>query len=228
MGSFIMPDNVCYTLLTSLPHMHSLFDKPQQMLTRYQLDKRLLMLEIEQQAIVTEIEHLLLSNFLSENVDETQLIKQAQKTLMKYENEVFRNIAFWYLDTRTIIAAISRKNNNEKAPPVCWSFGSRYEYIRHHWNSPAFGLASNFPWISEFISKLDQHDIIGAEKLLMQATWKKLNVIAPIEQFTFEQVVIYILRWHLVNRWREYNGKKSLEIFKDAVDKQLASLGCVT
>ena len=217
-----MAENAYYTLLTSLPHIDSLFSSKITPISRFQLDKRLSMLSTADQHRLVTIENLLHWDHLGDDVDEAALIRQAERTRATLGSQALKDLVDWRLDMRTIIAALRKKHTGQQAPAAGkWSYGTRYEYIRNHWNSPTLGLGGAFPWIPKVNECLRTGECVALEKVLLQAVWEHLNHMAMKHRHDFEAVVIYVLRWNLVARWTAYDTDKARIRFRDLIENSL-------
>ena len=217
-----MAENAYYTLLTSLPHIDSLFNSRITPISRFQLDKRLSMLSTADQQRLVKIESLLHWDQLDDEVEEKALIRQAERTRAELGSQALNDLIDWRLDMRTIVAALRRKHAGQPAPTEPkWSYGSRYEYIRNHWGSATLGLGSAFPWIPRVVECLRNGECIALEKILLQAVWDHLSHMAMKHSHDFEAVVIYVLRWNLVARWTAYDTDKARVRFRNLVESSL-------
>ncbi len=217
-----MAENAYYTLLTSLPHIDSLFNSRITPISRFQLDKRLSMLNTADQQRLVKIESLLHWDQLDDDVEEKALIQQAERVRAELASQALCDLVDWRLDMRTIVAALRRKHAGQPTPTESkWSYGTRYEYIRNHWNSPTLGLGSAFPWISKVVECLRNGECIALEKILLQAVWDHLTHLAMKHSHDFEAVVIYVLRWNLVARWTAYDTDKARVRFRSLVETSL-------
>lgn len=217
-----MPENAYYTLLTSLPHIDSLFDSKITPISRLQLDRRLSMLSQEDSDTLLKVEQLMHWSHLGEDVDEAALIRLAARLRSGLTSETLKDLVDWRLDMRTVIAALRRKMRGGQAPgDPQWSYGSRYAYIRRNWSSPTLGLQHAFPWIPTVIECLDKQDYLTLEKTLLEAVWRKLDDIGRKHRFDFEAVIIYLLRWNLVARWTAYDSEQAMERFRELTDQAL-------
>lgn len=217
-----MAENACYTVLTSLQHIDSLFNSRITPLSRFQLDRRLSMLNTEDQERLVLIENLLHWDHLADDINESQLIHLTEKTRDSLGSQTLRELMNWHLDMRTIVAALRHKHRGETAPTTPkWSYGTRYEYIRNHWSSPTLGLGQAFPWISNVAECLRTDHCIELEKILLQAVWDQLNRLTIHHLFDFDAVVIYVLRWHLVSSWSRYDADKAQIRLHKLIDKSL-------
>ena len=217
-----MADNAYFTLLTSLPHIDSLFSSQITPISRFQLDKRLSMLTSDDQKRLVTIENLLHWDHLGDDVDEKALIRQAERARATLGSQALRDLIDWRLDIRTVVAALRMKHAGQPAPSEAkWSYGSRYAYIRGHWSSPTLGLGGAFPWIPRVNEYLRTGKCVELEKVLLQAVWDHLDHMAMKHRNDFEAVVIYVLRWNLVARWTAYDTEKAHIRFQDLIKKSL-------
>lgn len=217
-----MAENPYYTLLTSLPHINLLFDNRITPLSRYQLDKRLSMLSQGEQALLTSIESLLFWEYLGDDVDEKALIRLASKTVASIKSCSLRDFVNRGLDRRTMLAALRRKQKGESAPSgACWSYGTRYEYIRRSWNSPVLGLGGTFPRIHSIVEAMENDNPLDVEKIVLQCMWDGLDAMSAKHSFDFEAVVVYVMRWNLVQRWVSYDKERASQRFSELVERGL-------
>ncbi|WP_299726161.1 DUF2764 family protein [uncultured Endozoicomonas sp.] len=219
-----MADNAYYTLLTSLPHIDSLFNSKITPISRIQLDRRLSMLSTADQETLVKVEQLVHWSHLGDDVKEEYLINLAERLLQQLDSTDLKELVNWRLDMRTIAAALRRKAQGIQAPTSArWSYGSRYAYIRRNWNHPTLGLQNAFPWIPTAVECLNKKDYLTLEKTVMEAVWNKLNELSARHRFDFEAVVIYLLRWNLVARWTSYNGDEAVVRFNDLTQQALGT-----
>lgn len=217
-----MAENAYYTLLTSLPHIDSLFDSKITPISRLQLDRRLSMLSTDDRNTLIKVEQLMHWSHLGEEVDEAALIQLAARLHSDLTSQTLKELVNWRLDMRTAMAALRRKMQGKQAPSdPQWSYGTRYAYIRRNWSNPTLGLQHAFPWIPQAIDCLSKQDYLTLEKILLNAVWHKLDEVGRKHSFDFEAVIIYLLRWNLVARWTAYNGEQALERFRELTDLAL-------
>ena len=222
-----MAENAYYTLLTSLPHIDSLFNSKITPISRIQLDRRLSMLSVADRETLVKVEQLVHWSHLGDDVDEESLINLAQRLIQELsgserDHPDLKELVSWRLDMRTVVAALRRKAQGVQAPTTSrWSFGSRYAYIRRNWSNPTLGLQHAFPWIPTAIDCLSREDYLTLEKTLLEAVWNKLNELSLKHSSDLEAVVIYLLRWNLVARWTANDGEEAITRFKDLTEMAL-------
>jgi hypothetical protein len=75
-----------------------------------------------------------------------------------------------------------------------------------------------FPWVLEANRLLNANDSLGLERLQFEVNWKMLEQLEAGHYFDFEAVVIYLMRWSLVDRWTRYDGGAAVKRFRTLVD----------
>ena len=50
---------------------------------------------------------------------------------------------------------------------------------------------------------------------LEEQAWKNVSRQAGEHEFDFEAVVIYVLKWDIVDRWVRYNGEEAAKRFEE-------------
>ena len=65
---------------------------------------------------------------------------------------------------------------------------------------------------------LSANDSVALERLQFAVNWKMLQRVETGHYFDFEAVVIYVMRWSMVDRWIRYNGEAAVERFRKLVD----------
>lgn len=217
-----MAENAYYTLLTSLPHIDSLFNSKITPISRLQLDRRLSMLSSEDKDMLIQVEQLMHWSHLEHDVKEDALIRLASCLMEGITSATLRELVSWRLDLRTVVTALRRKVRGEQAPSISqWSYGTRYACIRRNWNTPTLGLNSIFPWIIDAVECLDKKMHRRLEEILLGAIWRKLDELGAQHSFDFEAVVIYLLRWSLVARWTTYNSEVAVTRFGELTELAL-------
>ena len=198
----------CYEMLmSSLPYHGKLFGARQTPLSRFQLEKRLAWLSIEDAATLQNIEAVL--QWRRQLLDQTDAdyLRQAAEVLATLDNALLAEVVRNRLETRTLIAALRMRMFAQSAPlpGEQFGYGRWVEVIRRHWTEADFGLARIYPWVLEADAKLRKRDALGLEKLFMGHLWTELSRFGFGHYFDFEAVAVYVLRWDLIDRWTHYN-----------------------
>ncbi len=211
----------CYiTLMSSLPYPGKLFAAKQTPCSRYRLDSRLQMLTPEDAALLQQIEALLQWSHQPISRTDEEIVAQARALIPRLKRETLQYVVAQRMELRTTVAALRRRKRGGSAPGLRepWGYGRWLGHIRRHWSEPALRLERQFPWLLEANRLLSADDSVGLERLLLGVVWKCLGNAAVGHDFDFEAVVIYVLRWNIIDRWTNYSGEAARERFHTLVD----------
>lgn len=217
-----MSNQAYHSIMTSLPHINSLFDSSRTPISRYQLERRLSSLSFEERKLLNKIETLMHWGGTRAGKEDAELIKYATRVREQIKSDTLRELIDWRLDMRTVVAALRRKRAGMQAPTEpCWSFGTRYEFIRRNWNAPYFNLEFTFPWLPDVAKYMESNRSLELERELLNAVWLELDRVGRTHRFSFEAVVIYMMRWNLISRWTAYDSDIAIERFDNLVEEAL-------
>ena len=214
------------TLMSSLPPLGKLFEAPQTPISQLKLESRLKLLEEKDREHLNRIANLIAWSQQPMERTDAQFVAQAQAFLAQEYNRTLREIVECRLNVRTIVVALRRRHRGESTPPTGqpWGVGSWVGYIERHWTEPGFSLQGIFPWVAEATRLLGANDLVGLERLQFAVNWQMLDRLGARHYFDFEAVVIYLMRWSLVDRWTRYNGEAAVKRFRYLVDSALATM----
>ncbi len=215
-----MTDPDAYVMLiSSLPNPERLFVAKQPPLSRLSLDERLRMLSPDDAAILRLVEDALDWRQLPITVSEQDVIDRGRTALSRIDNETLQLIIRDRLEIRTCVAAVRRRSRGEgpPQPDIPWGFGRWVSHITRHWTDPAFRLDGVFPWLREAEGLMAENDTIALERLILDQSYKQLQRLAGEHMFNFEAVVIYVLKWSIIDRWARYNGEAAIRRFNDLI-----------
>jgi Protein of unknown function (DUF2764) len=217
--------NAYVMLMSSLPSPESLFLAKQPPLSRLKLDQRLRMLEPEDAETLRLVQDALQWDRLPMSLAEDEVVARVQDTLARIDNEVLRQIIEERLEIRTSVAALRRRRRGEgpPGPGIRWGIGRWVGHITRNSTDPGFRLDRVFPWLREADRLMKAGETMTLERLLLQQSWKRLVRQSGEHEFDFEAVVIYVLKWNIVDRWGRYNGEAAMRRFEDLIDAALGS-----
>lgn len=225
-----MARRMAYTMLIgSLPPLLSLFAAKQTPISRLHLDRRLSLLQPEDARTLALIEDLLQWSRLSIVRTDGEIVAQAEAVMLRLDNSFLRDIVRWRLELRTAVAALRRRQRGDP-PPVRgerWGYGRWVDHIRRHWSEPHFRLEPMLPWIVEAHRLLAEGDSRSLERTLLGLVWDTLGRAAEGHYFDFEAVVIYVLRWNVVDRWTRYDGAAAADRFERMTDEGLGKYAAI-
>jgi len=212
------------TLIASLPpHLPNLFATKQTPLSQIKLDERLQMLEQQDANDLAVIENLLYWDCMAMDTFDAEMIKRGLQAEKQIDNEFIKKIVLWRLEERTFTAALRRRHLGQSAPMLNekWGFGRWLQQITTHWNEASFGLAEQFPWLAEAEMLLQEQNYLGLERLLLARVWDHYGRVVGAHYFDFEAVVVYVLRWDVIDRWSHYNIDKAEKRFNEMATSAL-------
>lgn len=217
--------NAYIMLLSSLPSPEALFHAKQPPLSRLKLDQRLRVLAPEDAVTLALVESVLAWRSLPMTASEQDVIKRARDAISRIENETLQLIVRDRLEIRTCMAALRRRARGEGAPSpeTPWGFGRWVGHIARNWTEPTFRLDNVFPWLREADRLMKQNDPTALERLSLETSFKRLQRRAEGHAFDFEAVVIYVLKWSIVDRWGRYNSEAASRRFEDLTQAGLGA-----
>ena len=212
------------TLMASLPPIGPLFEAQQPPISPLKLDSRLKMLTAKDARRLTQIASLISWRQQPMERSDAQFMAEAKRFFEEVYSPSLRAIMTYRLDVRTILAGLRRRHRGESSPPIgqAWGVGNWVNYIERHWTEPGFHLEVMFPWVLEAENLLYENDSLALERLQFAIHWKMLDRVGAGHYFDFEAVIIYVLRWSLVQRWTTYDGEAAVERFRQLVDSGTA------
>lgn len=226
-----MSDPNAYTmLLSSLPSPEALFVAKQPPLSRLKLDQRLRVLEPKDVETLGLVEDALQWDRLAITFTEEDVLARVKKALARIDNEILNKVILDRLEIRTCVAALRRRQRGEGSPAAGtpWGFGRWIKHIEHNWTEATFRLDLVFPWLREADNLMKQGETVALERLLLTEAWKKLTRLAGQHEFDFEAVVIYVLKWNIVDRWSRYNSEAAKKRFEQLTEASLGEYATLT
>lgn len=208
------------TLMASLPYLGELFQAQQTPLSRLKLEERLKLLTEEDDARLRQILDLIHWHSLPLTRTDAEIVAAAERFFQQVKNPLLREVVEFRLELHTVVAALRRRHRGESSPPVSttWGYGRWVKHIERHWAEPAFRLQGVFPWVLEANQLLLNDESVALQRLLFGYVWHRLSLLGTGHYFDFEAVVLYVLRWDLIDRWVRYDGEAAVERFKRLVD----------
>jgi hypothetical protein len=210
-------------LISSLPaHKNDLFDEKQIPLSRIQLNKRLSLLEHKDAADLIKIEQLLHWSHIKKEIDQT-LVDETLASIYSLNNTFIESIIIWRLELRVILAALRMRHLGQKRAPEKKILGFDYwSFIfTKNWHEPDFGLSKQLPWLPEANQLLVANKSLQLEKYLFSVVWEHYHKLSLGHYFNFEAVIIYVLRWDIINRWTSYDNEIAVQRFDDLIDNEI-------
>lgn len=224
-----MTDTCQYTtLICSLPAYGSLFASRQTPISRFQMERRLTLLE-ENDAHDIEILGQILDWFRHPlNRSDEELLLLIKRLVPEVHSSSIKHYIKWRLEFRTLIAALRKKHCGQKFDihkewSGSWPGNRWLQHIVQHWQEPVFGLEKHEPWLMEVKRLLENEKAAQLEKYILMLVWAWLEKESFGHEFDLEAVAIYRMRWDLVARWTCYARKPAEDHFKNLLNQSLES-----
>lgn len=211
------------TLIAGLPSPEALFLAKRPPLSRLKLDRRLRMLEPGDAEVLRLVEDAIDWRKFPRGTSESDIIERGRRAMREVGSESLRLIVRDRLELRTCVAALRRRARGEGPPPpgTPWGFGRWVGHIERNWTAPAFALEHVFDWIREADGFVRNGDANTLERLLLARSYRILQRRAGLHTFDLEAVVIYVLKWNIVDRQTRYNREAAARRFDELTDAAL-------
>ncbi len=215
-------------LVCSLPaHPANLFKARQTTISRLRLDKRLKLLEPRHQRDLDLIEEVVHWSHLPMGLTDEEFLGRARELYDRVESSFVKDIVTFRLEIRSIVAAL-RRRKRELGPPglkETWGCEHWLPAIHRNWRQADFGLGRVLPWVATAHKLLEAGDCAGLQRLQMDLNWNHLRQISGGHTFDFEAVVIYVMRWDMIDRWVRYDGQAAEVRFQKLVEEGMGKFG---
>jgi hypothetical protein len=207
-------------LMASLPPLGDLFGQQQTPLTEIQLRHRLKFLTDQDSKTLSQIEQLVRRSKQPAEWTDGQIVTATKVLLAQLRSRTLKQAVEFVISLRTIVAALRRRRLGESSPPAKsdWGYSPWIKRIERHWTEPDFGLGSAVPWLPEARRLWDDDDSVELERVILVESWKQFNRLSNGHYFDFAAVVLYVLRWSLINRRVNYDREIAHERFNSLID----------
>lgn len=208
-----------YMLVSSLPRMVP-FERAERLpINRQRLEQRLLNLDPDHAAQLAEAQRIVEWRQQPMGRSDEQALALYRQVLERLTDPALRAFVQFRMEQRTVMAGLRRRHRGDPQPVAgeIWGVPSRADWLRRHWETPDFGVGSQFPWLDEARRLLDARAALELERLLMSVVWRRLGAIADSRPFGFEAVFAFVFRWDLVNQWLCYQAEAAVGRFRELV-----------
>ncbi|MEM1195450.1 MAG: hypothetical protein AAGH57_05055 [Pseudomonadota bacterium] len=210
-------------LMASLPAPGPLFSEKQTPLSRLRLEARLRVLEDSDRAILDAVENALEWRCMNADMDDAALLQRVAHAHKIASSKTLGRVIDGRMNIRLCMAALRIRADGQNAPPAdgSWGYGRWGRILARNWRAPSFGLDHIFPWIKEADRLLSQGDAYELERLVLSLVERDLKRHGALHQFDLEAVIIYVLRWSLIERWTRYNAEAASRRFSQILEDRL-------
>jgi len=199
-----------FTLITSLPPMPLTLEQAGLPVNWFRLEKRLDMLSGQDREIVERLERFLRWERRPEQHTDREVIKAFEKIVTDIKYPLAHEIVTTLMDIRILVAALRRRQRDLPPPEPAGSWG---RHIVRNWQRRNFGLGVRFPWLDELRGELAAGKVMASHRLVTSVIWDYLRKLADRHNFDFEAVMLYLVRWDVVNNWVRQDQEKGRKKF---------------
>ncbi|WP_454062034.1 DUF2764 family protein [Candidatus Nitrospira salsa] len=209
-----------YASLPALPHFHKAKVLP---ISRERLDARLRMLAEEDSNVVEQTWSYFDYERQPMNRTDSEMVTFYTRFMNEVTQPTLRTIIEFDMIQRTIVAALRRRTRGRTAPRKSrvWGGGPYVRQIERHWNKADFNLTSVFPWIPEIRGFLESNEPLALEQKLKNLTWGFLDRLCEGHYFTFDAVLIYLVKWGMLNQWLLHSEEAAITRFQSLVEEMM-------
>jgi len=222
-----MSDRLRYiTLMSSLPHIGRIFTEHGTGLSKFRLEERLKLLRPDDRKLLDRVIGVTAWTGVGQYRTDAEIIALARSVMAELGDQpTLRALVQSRMETRTIIAALRRRRDGAADPGdvASWGFGRWCRRIQENWSDPGFGLSHFMPWVAEADQHLRSGNHIALERLVLTQAFTQIDRLASGHDFDFEAVVIYVLRWIIVERWSLYSTAKAAERLRGLLAEALST-----
>jgi len=126
-------------------------------------------------------------------------------------------------DQKTLLAALRRRRlgRPRPAPGEPWGVGRWVGRIQRNWEEPDFGLAPLLPWLPQVRSLLENGQALALQRELFARVWDHLDRQIQGLEFRFENVLVYLFKWDMLERWLSHRPDEARARFEKQVTEAL-------
>jgi hypothetical protein len=208
-----------YELIASLPHLPR-FDKAEVLpISRERLLNRLKMLEPEDYKKVDQAAQFLAWRRQPTGRTNAQVVEIYRSALKIFSTPLLKELFEFPVNQRTILAALRRKEMGLLKPEKkeLWGVGKLVAPIERNWDDPLFKLGALYPWIAQAKTYLQNGESLKLEYLLMNLVWDRLDRLLFKNNFGFEVIVAYLMKWDMIQQWLTYKQEAAIGRFEELI-----------
>lgn len=211
-----------YTLINSLPVMPRDFMDVRLPLTRPRLEHRLQMLAPEHHRQWQLLEELWQFVVSSRPEGEAALIAQSQ-SYAEAMSTAFG--CFWcrlLVDVHLLTVACRRRREGLAAPQ--WQHPLS-QLLQWYWRQPDWQLGPAYSWVVPLQDAVNSHQVLQVEQQQLRVLWQALKPWAHNHWFDLVAVLIYSLRWLIIQAWVRQDITQGQDNMAALVEEALQAYG---
>jgi len=211
-----------YTVMASLPYLPYFERAAQLPISEIQLDRRFAMLEPSLRDLTRRINRFLSWHYHSSSVTNAHIAREYEAVIaLCAPYEGVRLLIEATMRQRTIVAAmrLRRDGITPDAAGRDWGVGDTRAHIERHWDEEDFRLAQRHPWIAEVKRCMEEEEPLEMERLFLRLNWKRAERLAASEPFAYGELVAYLFRWGLIQKWLGYGPAGAANRFASLISE---------
>lgn len=155
-------------------------------------------------------------------VTDAQLVERFERLGDSPRERLVRECVRPRLEVVTVLAALRRRRDGEAAAPGAkWGIGDTVVTITRRWSHLDFGLAHRMPWLPRARALLEQDEFLELEALVSTIAWQQLEQIDHGSAYALRNVIAYLLKWDILERWLSLDPARAAIRFESLLDQVL-------
>jgi len=170
--------------------------------------------------MLSRIEQLIRLSNQPKGSTDAEIVRSARALVNDLKSPALKEAVQFVMDVRTIGVAYRRRRLGQKTPPAepDWGYSRWLKKIENHWGEPYFGLKGLLTWVTPGRQLIEEDDPVGLERLILTEFWRRFTRLSQGHYFDFTAVVLYFLRWSLLERRVKYNREIALKRFNSLIN----------
>ncbi len=212
-----------YTVIASLPALEYFETAKLAPINRVRLERRLAMLTAEDKLELRRCERLIAWRSHGLQAEASAIAKLYTDLREQTRYPALLAYVEHRLEMRTVISALRARRLGTPLDQLerPWGLGPRVAEIERRWDLPDFGLAARMPWITHLRQCIERQDALELGRAVFEREWRFLTTIAEQHPFGFPEVLAYVMRRDIVERWQTRDGPSAIRRFTSLIDEAL-------
>lgn len=209
-----------YTLIGSLPALPRHFEEAERVpISKRRIAERMKMLEPHDARVIEEMADFLAWERQPLERTDQDVVRRFDQFMATVDNRFAQELIRHAVNVRSIIAALRCRRLKLDQPDGIEPITSR---IARGWSQPDLRMGYEYPWIAEVDAQLNGDAPFDLERTILNIFWQYTNKLAEQFHFTFEAVLLYLIRWEGVYRWTQRNAEAGQGKFERLVSEAMS------
>jgi hypothetical protein len=213
--------NSYHMLVSSLPPLPVRLEGARPPISLERLQDRLRMLEPDDAAEMDRMLAVLKWSRQFEESEDAAVVKRYGELMRRITNPLVREVLTVGLDVRMVTTALRRRRRGMGPPTL--GIGEFADHIRRHFNQVDFGLGYVYPHLNQLAPLFEQGGVLAVYEGMTEGVWRYLKRRADVYFFSFEAVVLYVARWHILAQRQQLQAERGRPIFEALVTEALGT-----